>query len=59
MLKQAKQISAEQAAGPVRSRSWIDYGFCLGQPNLFDKGSFPPPIPIFASNWRATPARPT
>lgn len=37
VVKQAKRVSAEEAAGLVRSQSWIDYGFCLGQPDVFDK----------------------
>jgi len=37
VVKVPKHVSAEQAAELVRSDSWIDYGFCLGQPDLFDK----------------------
>jgi acyl-CoA hydrolase len=33
---QRKRISAEAAAALVRSRSWLDYGFGLGQPDRFD-----------------------
>src|SRR5579885_1284448 len=32
-----KTITAERAAELVRSNSWIDYGFGLGQPELFDR----------------------
>jgi acyl-CoA hydrolase len=31
-----KTVSAEQAAGVVKSGDWVDYGFGLGQPDLFD-----------------------
>jgi len=31
-----KQISAEAAAALVRSGDWVDYGFGMGQPELFD-----------------------
>src|SRR5689334_19823406 len=33
----AKRISAKEAASLVRSDSWIDFGICLGQPDVFDK----------------------
>jgi len=36
LVRQATQISVEEAAALVRSDSWIDYGFGLGQPDLFD-----------------------
>src|SRR6266851_2067416 len=32
-----KTISAEQAAAVVKSGDWLDYGFGLGQPDLFDQ----------------------
>src|SRR5260370_23723827 len=32
-----KTVSAEQAAALVRSGSWIDYGFGVGQPDSFDQ----------------------
>jgi acyl-CoA hydrolase len=32
----AKQITAEAAAALVKSGDWVDYGFGLGQPDLFD-----------------------
>jgi len=32
-----KTVSAEQAAGLVKSGDWIDYGFGVGQPELFDR----------------------
>jgi acyl-CoA hydrolase len=32
-----KMVSAEQAAAVVKSGDWLDYGFGLGQPDLFDK----------------------
>ena len=32
-----KTISAEQAAALVKSGSWLDYGFGLGQPDRFDQ----------------------
>jgi acyl-CoA hydrolase len=35
--KSAAVISAEQAAGLVRSDDWIDYGFALAQPDEFDR----------------------
>jgi acyl-CoA hydrolase len=33
---QRKRLSAEAAAALVRSGSWLDYGFGLGQPDRFD-----------------------
>lgn len=33
----AKLISADEAAGLVRSGMWLDYGTALGQPDEFDK----------------------
>jgi acyl-CoA hydrolase len=35
--KSAEVISAEQAAGLVQSNDWIDYGFGLAQPDVFDR----------------------
>jgi acyl-CoA hydrolase len=32
-----KRIDAEQAAAKVKSGDWVDYGFGLGQPDLFDR----------------------
>jgi len=32
-----KTVSAEQAAAVVKSGDWLDYGFGLGQPDLFDR----------------------
>jgi len=32
-----KTVSAEQAAEVVKSGDWLDYGFGLGQPDLFDQ----------------------
>jgi acyl-CoA hydrolase len=32
-----KTISAEEAAAVVKSGDWLDYGFGLGQPDLFDQ----------------------
>ncbi|MBF6567536.1 MAG: 4-hydroxybutyrate CoA-transferase [Candidatus Binataceae bacterium] len=32
-----KTISADQAAELVKSRHWVDYGFGVAQPDLFDK----------------------
>ena len=32
-----KTISAEEAAGLVRSGMWLDYGGTLSQPDVFDK----------------------
>ena len=34
---QAQAISAERAAGFVRSGMWLDYGTSLCQPDVFDK----------------------
>ena len=36
-LTPAQTISAEQAAGLVRSGMWLDYGVALTQPDVFDK----------------------
>jgi acyl-CoA hydrolase len=36
-IKQATRISAEAAAGLVRSGMWLDYGTSLCQPDVFDK----------------------
>ena len=36
MAKQAKRVSAAEAASRVRSRDWVDLGFGLGQPDLFE-----------------------
>lgn len=35
--KTPKTISAEEAAGLVRSGMWLDYGAVLGQPDAFDR----------------------
>jgi acyl-CoA hydrolase len=35
--KQAKSVTAEQAAAHVRSGDWVDYGFGLAQPDAFDR----------------------
>lgn len=32
-----KTVSADQAAAVVKSGDWLDYGFGLGQPDLFDQ----------------------
>jgi acyl-CoA hydrolase len=32
-----KRVSAEQAAAEVKSGDWVEYGFGLGQPDLFDR----------------------
>ncbi len=32
-----KTVSAEQAAAMVKSDSWLEYGFGVGQPDLFDR----------------------
>jgi acyl-CoA hydrolase len=32
-----KTITAEAAAALVKSGDWVDYGACLGQPDLFDR----------------------
>ncbi len=32
-----KLVSAEQAAAEVKSGDWVEYGFGLGQPDLFDR----------------------
>jgi len=32
-----KKISAEDAAALVKSGDWVDYGFGMGQPDLFDR----------------------
>ena len=34
---QAQAISAERAAGFVRSGMWLDYGTALCQPDVFDR----------------------
>jgi acyl-CoA hydrolase len=36
-LKPAKRVTAQEAAELVRSNDWVDYGFALGQPDLFDQ----------------------
>ena len=38
---QAQLISAERAAGFVRSGMWLDYGTSLCQPDVFDKALAP------------------
>ena len=35
--KQARVVSAELAAGLVKSGDWVDYAFTFSQPDLFDK----------------------
>lgn len=35
--KAAERITAEEAAGLVESGMWLDYGFGVGQPEVFDK----------------------
>ncbi len=37
MAKSAQRITAEEAAGLVRSGMWLDYGAVLGQPDAFDE----------------------
>ena len=37
MAKSAQQITAEDAAGLVRSGMWLDYGAVLAQPDAFDE----------------------
>ncbi len=37
MAKAARRITAEEAAGLVRSGMWLDYGAVLGQPDAFDE----------------------
>lgn len=37
MGKAARRITAEEAAGLVRSGMWLDYGAVLGQPDAFDE----------------------
>jgi acyl-CoA hydrolase len=37
MTKAARKITAEEAAGLVRSGMWLDYGAVLGQPDAFDE----------------------
>jgi acyl-CoA hydrolase len=32
-----KSVSAQAAAELVKSGDWVDYGFCLGQPDVFDQ----------------------
>lgn len=32
-----KTISAEEAAAQVKARDWLEYGFGMGQPDLFDQ----------------------
>ncbi|HYL60645.1 MAG TPA: acetyl-CoA hydrolase/transferase C-terminal domain-containing protein [Candidatus Acidoferrales bacterium] len=32
-----KRVTAEQAAAEVKSGDWVEYGFGLGQPDLFDR----------------------
>ncbi len=34
--KKARKISADDAAAMVKSGDWVDYGFGLGQPDVFD-----------------------
>ena len=35
--RQARKISAEEAARLVKSGDWIDYGMTVLQPDVFDK----------------------
>jgi acyl-CoA hydrolase len=35
--KGAKHVSADEAAKLVTSGMWLDYGCCIGQPDVFDK----------------------
>jgi acyl-CoA hydrolase len=35
--RQARKVSAQAAAQLVKSGDWVDYGFALGQPDLFDQ----------------------
>ncbi len=35
--KRAQHISAAEAASLVTSGMWLDYGLCIGQPDVFDK----------------------
>jgi acyl-CoA hydrolase len=35
--KRAASISAEEAAALVKSGDWVDYGFGLSQPDVFDR----------------------
>jgi hypothetical protein len=37
VTRTARQISADAAAGLVRSGDWIDYGAALAQPDAFDR----------------------
>ena len=32
-----KTVSAEQAAATIKSGDWVEYGFGLGQPEVFDR----------------------
>ena len=32
-----KKITAEDAAARVKSGDWVEYGFGLGQPDVFDR----------------------
>jgi len=32
-----KKISADEAAARVKSGDWVEYGFGLGQPDVFDR----------------------
>jgi acyl-CoA hydrolase len=32
-----RRITAEEAAGLVRSGDWVDYGFGIGRPDVFDR----------------------
>src|SRR6476619_6414462 len=36
-IRQAINVSAEEAAGLVESGMWLDYGFGMGQPDAFDR----------------------
>jgi acyl-CoA hydrolase len=35
--REPKVVGAEEAAAVVRSGDWVDYGFGMGQPDLFDR----------------------
>ena len=35
--KRSEKISAAEAASLVRDGMWLDYGVCIGQPDVFDQ----------------------
>ena len=35
-IKKAKHVTAKEAAGLVSSGMWLDYGFAICQPDVFD-----------------------